>query len=142
MSSLLENSGLIEGAGLAILGGAGQETVVNHGRIVGDVDLGGGADTFIFGAGGVLSGDLTLGGGDDLVVIENGAGRTRVADFAAGAASGDVVDVSQFFTDFDDLLDASSQKGNNVLVALDNNDSLVLENVQLSSLNAGDFWFV
>jgi hypothetical protein len=89
MSSLLENFGLIKGAGLAVLGGAGQETVLNHGRIVGGVNLGDGADTFVFGAGGVLSGNLALGSGDDLVIIENGAGNTRIADFAAGAASGD-----------------------------------------------------
>ena len=37
MSSLLENSGLIKGAGVAILGGAGQETIVNHGLIVGGI---------------------------------------------------------------------------------------------------------
>ena len=142
MSSLLENSGLIKGAGLAILGGAGEETVINHGRIVGDVDLGGGADTFTFGAGGVLAGALILGGGDDLVVIENGAGKARIADLAAGAAGGDVVDVSAFFLDFDELLDSSSQKGSDVLIKLDNNDSLVLANVQLGALTAGDFWFV
>ena len=52
MSSTLENFGLIEGAAVAVLGGAGQETVINHGRIVGDVVLGDGADTFVFGKGG------------------------------------------------------------------------------------------
>jgi hypothetical protein len=40
LSSSLENFGLIKGAGVAVLGGAGEETVVNHGHIVGDVDLG------------------------------------------------------------------------------------------------------
>ena len=38
-SSTLENFGLIKGVAVAILGGEGQETVVNHGRIVGDVVL-------------------------------------------------------------------------------------------------------
>ena len=35
MSSTLENFGLIKGAGVAVLGGAGEENVINHGRIVG-----------------------------------------------------------------------------------------------------------
>ena len=104
MSSQLENFGLIRGAGTAVLGGAGQETVINYGRIVGDVVLGDGADTFVFGKGGTLAGDLFLGGGDDLVVIENGSGRTDIADFAAGASGGDVIDVSAFFLSFGELM--------------------------------------
>jgi len=142
MSSRLENAGLIKGAAIAILGGAGQETVINHGQIIGGVNLGGGSDTFVFGARGVLAGKLTLGAGDDLVVIENGAGKTRVADFVAGAASGDAIDVSPFFSDFGALTSASSQQGNNVVIVFDSNDRLILDNVQLSALNAGDFWFV
>jgi hypothetical protein len=39
LSCRLENFGLINGAGIAVLAGAGAETVVNHGRIVGDVVL-------------------------------------------------------------------------------------------------------
>jgi len=90
MSSRLDNFGLIKGAGVAVLGGAGEETMINHGRIVGDVVLGDGADTFVFGKGGNLAGDVFLGGGDDLVRIENGSGTSHIADFAAGAGSGDV----------------------------------------------------
>jgi hypothetical protein len=77
-----ENSGLIRSAGIAILGGAGQETVINHGRIVGDVVLGDGADSFVFGKGGALAGDLLLGDGDDIMLIENGAGKIGIADFS------------------------------------------------------------
>ena len=68
--------------------------MVNHGRIVGDVVLGDGDDTFVFGSGGTVAGDVFLGGGDDLVVIEDGSGTSRIADFAAGAAGGDLIDVS------------------------------------------------
>ena len=140
-SSRLENAGLIKGPGVAVLGGAGRESVVNHGRIAGDVMLGDGADTFVFGKGGTLAGALLLGGGDDLVVIENGAGTTRVADFAAGAASGDRIDVSAFFASFDQLKAHSSQSGGDVAIVLDSDDSLRLAGVQLSALNAGDFLF-
>jgi hypothetical protein len=140
-SSLLENFGLIKGANVAILGGVGQETVINHGTIVGDVDLGDGADTFVFGKGGALVGNLFLGGGHDLVRVENGSGTSRIADFAAGGPSGDVVDVSAFFSSFGDLEAHSQQSGNDVVITLDHNDHLVLAGVQLSALNAGDFLF-
>src|SRR5262249_59201975 len=64
---------------------------------MGNVQLGGGADTFVFGQGGTLAGNLFLGGGDDLVRVEHGSGTSRIADFVAGSTSGDVVDVSAFF---------------------------------------------
>ncbi len=54
-SARLENFGTIKGAGVAVLGGAGEETVINHGQIVGDVVLGEGADTFVFGKGGTVA---------------------------------------------------------------------------------------
>lgn len=140
-SSLLENFGLIQGADLAVLGGAGQEHVINFGHIDGDVDLGAGNDEFVAGNGGVLNGDLSIGDGDDLVLIENGSGATRIADFVAGDSSGDVVDVSAFFSSLAELIDASSQSDNDVEISLDQNDTLVLVGVQLSTLNADDFWF-
>ena len=140
-SSHLENFGLIKGAGVAVLGGDGHETVINHGRIVGDVDLGNGADTFVFGKGGSLSGDLRLGGGDDHVVVEDGSGKSRIADFVEGAGTDDEIDVSAFFTNFDDLKAHSHQNGSDVIIDLDRNDQLVLSNVQLLGLHADDFLF-
>jgi hypothetical protein len=139
VSSRLENSGLIKGAGAAVLGGAGQEMVINHGRIVGDVALGDGADTFVFGKGGTVAGDVFLGGGNDLVRIENGSGTSHIADFAAGAASGDVIDVSAFFSNFHEVQTHSRQIGHDVVITLDHNDQIVLANVHLNALNAGDF---
>jgi hypothetical protein len=140
MASQLENFGLITAPSVAVLGGAGEETVVNHGRIVGDVDLGGGDDLFVAGTGGTLAGDLVLGAGDDQVVIEDGSGTTRIADFVAGG--GDVIDVSEFFSSLGELQTQSHQQGSNVVITLDHNDRLVLEHVQLSALTAGDFLFV
>jgi hypothetical protein len=141
LSSQLENAGLVRGVDIAVLGGDGAESVINHGRIVGDVILGGGDDMFVFGRGGSLAGDLLLGSGDDLVVVENGSGTSRVDDFAAGAG-GDVIDVSDFFASFGALMAHSQQQGSNVVITLDHNDRLVLEHVSLGALNAGDFLFV
>ncbi|MBA4097326.1 MAG: hypothetical protein C0484_11240 [Rhodospirillum sp.] len=139
MAARLENYGLIKGAEIAVLGGAGDETVVNCGRIVGDVVLGDGVDTFACGKGGSLAGDLFLGGGDDIVLVADGSGILRIADFQAGAAGGDVVDLSAFFADFDDVMSHASQKGGDTVIALDRNDRLVLENTQLSTLDVSDF---
>jgi hypothetical protein len=114
----------------------------DDGQIVGDVDLGDGADTFVFGQGGTIAGDLVLGGGNDVVVIEDGAGRAEIADFAAGASGGDVIEISEFFANFGQLMSHNRQRGDDVVVTLDRNDTLVLNNVQLSALNNGDFVFV
>lgn len=141
MAVRLENRGLIKGADIAVLSGAGEETVVNHGRIVGDVVLDDGDDTYVGGKGGSLSGDLILGGGDDLVIVADGAGTLRIVDFAAGAGGGDVIDVSAFFSDFGDLLAHASQKNGNTVIALDGNDRVVLESTLLGTLDAGDFQF-
>lgn len=134
MSSSLANFGHIEGE---VLGGAGEETVINHGRIVGDVALGNGADTFVFGHGGSVSGDLFLGAGDDRVLIENGCGTAHVADFA----DGDRIDVSAFFARFEDLIARSTEQDGDVVIALDHNDQLVLANWQINGLQSGDFLF-
>jgi hypothetical protein len=140
-SARLDNFGRIEGV-VAVLGGDGDETVINHGRIVGDVNLGAGNDQFVAGKGGILTGDLILGGGDDHVLIENGSGTTRIAGFAAGESTEDEIDVSAFFSNLDDLKAESEQIGTDVIIALDHNDTLVLMDVQLSTLNVDDFWFV
>jgi hypothetical protein len=140
-SSRLENLGLIRGAAVAVLGGAGEETVVNRGRIVGDVVLGAGDDSFVFARHGQVVGDVFLGAGNDHVRVDNGAGRAAIADFTAGASSGDVVDVSAFFSSFGALKSHAVQHGADVVIRLDHNDILVLEHVQRSALTAGDFLF-
>src|SRR5262249_25293421 len=140
-SSTLENFGLIKGAAVAVLGGAGQETVINHGRIEGNVVLGDGADEFVFGKGGTLVGNLFIGGGNDLVVVENGCGTARITDFVAGGGSHDVVDVSAFFSSFANLVANSNDTSEGVAITLDPNDVLVLVGVSKSDLSTGDFSF-
>ena len=138
MSAQLENAGLVSAPDVAVLGGAGQETVINRGRIIGDVSLGGGDDTFVFGRGGSVRGEVRLGTGEDVVRVENGSGLSRVADFAAGDAN-DAIDVSGFFSSFDDVLENARQRGQDVIIKLDRNDTLVLKDVDLSTLTQSDF---
>jgi hypothetical protein len=137
LSSLVENWGLIEGLDVAISGGDGQESIINHGSIVGDVVLGAGADTFVFGKGGDLSGHLFLGEGNDLVSIEKGSGTSRIDDFTTGF---DVINVSAFYSNFDDLVAHSRQNGGDTIINLAQNDQLVL--IGVTALHPGDFSFV
>jgi hypothetical protein len=135
-SSQLENSGHITAPDVAVLGGAGQETVINRGTIIGDVSLGDGSDAYTFGRCGVVRGDVALGSGDDLVRVENDSGRSQVADFTVGD---DVADVSAFYSSFDQVRANARQRGSDVVIRLDANDTLVLKNVDLNDLTAIDF---
>jgi hypothetical protein len=138
MSSRLENSGIVKGASVAIQGGAGQETVVNHGQIIGNVSLGAGDDTFVFGKGGHVAGDVYLGSGNDHVVVENGSGVSHIADLSTG----DKVDVSAFFSNFSQLANHIAQHGDDVVVSLGHNDTLVLEHTQIANLNLQGMFLV
>jgi hypothetical protein len=138
LSSLVDNFGLIEGVDVAISGGAGQETVVNHGQIIGNVMLGAGDDTFVFGKGGQVVGDVYLGAGNDHVVVERGSGVSHIADLSAH----DTVDVSAFFSNFNQLANHIAQNGNDVVVSLDHNDTLVFEHTQLATLQLRDVFLV
>ena len=136
----LENEGLIRADQTAVLGGAGDETVINRGRIVGDVELNGGDDTYVAARGGELRGAVFSGGGDDTFVFHDGSGRTQVGDFEAGAGSTDTLDISAFgFDTFADVLAASSQVGSDVIISLDRNDQVVLNDLSLGALHENDF---
>jgi hypothetical protein len=138
--SRLENEGLIKAVQTAVLGGAGDDTVINSGEIIGDVRLGGGDDTYIAAKRGALLGAIFGGDGADSIVFHNGSGETRVGDFEAGAAVSDVLDVSAFcFDSFADVLDAAQQDGSDVVIGLDNNDRAVLSGVSLAALHENDF---
>jgi hypothetical protein len=138
--SRLENDGLIQAVQTAVLGGAGDETVINRGLIIGDVSLGSGDDTYVAARGGELRGVIFSGDGDDTFVFHDGSGRTQVADFEAGAGSGDVLDVSAFgFDSFADVTAATQQNGSDLVIELDRNDQIVLSGVSLGALHENDF---
>ena len=69
-SNRLVNGGELSGQLNAVLGGDGNETVVNRGAINGDVDLGGGNDLFK-GGGGSVDGDIRGRGGNDTLIGGN-----------------------------------------------------------------------
>lgn len=99
----ITNSGLIEARDSAITGSNLSDVVINSGRIVGDVALGGGNDTFN-GRGGTVSGVVYGGDGDDFYRIDDpgieiveasgvGTGRDTVASGADAFVLPDNIEV-------------------------------------------------
>jgi Ca2+-binding RTX toxin-like protein len=84
-------------------------------------------------------GDDTLTGGDgrDRFIFNRQGGDDTVTDFTDGE---DRLDVTNFnFASADDLLDQADQVGANVVFTLAAGVTVTLEDVQLSSLDQGDF---
>jgi Ca2+-binding RTX toxin-like protein len=69
-TSTIINSGVIDDAGVAIVGGMGADTIINSGRIRANVTMGNGEDNFID-KGGRVTGAIMGGSGDDLFVIKS-----------------------------------------------------------------------
>jgi Ca2+-binding RTX toxin-like protein len=67
-SGFVSNRGMIKGGGDAIQASDGDDKVVNSGTIKGDVELGGGEDTFVF-KGGKVTGEVSGGMEGDRYVI-------------------------------------------------------------------------
>jgi PEP-CTERM motif len=76
LSTTLENNGMIQADGIAVIGANGDETVINSGDITGDVLLGAGHDIFFIVDRGFVNG-MTDGGADDDMLIAN-IGTRRV----------------------------------------------------------------
>ena len=109
-----------------------------------------GNDTLLGGGGRDL---LTGGAGDDRLVggTENdrfnfapGSGADVIVDFAAGAASGDVIGLFGYgaaLNSFAEVIAASTQVGGAVVIDLGGGDTITLQSVALATLTAGDFVF-
>ncbi|MFN0194287.1 MAG: calcium-binding protein [Aestuariivirga sp.] len=68
----LRNTGTIQSGAIAVDCGAGNETIINGGTIVGDIVLGDGTDSYD-GRGGTLLGQVRGGLGDDTYIISDAA---------------------------------------------------------------------
>lgn len=125
-----------------LMGDRGDDFIRGRG---GNDDLQGdaGQDILIGGAGndklnGGSGNDSLRGGkGADTFVFEQGGDIDRVRDFTDGS---DMIDLQDFnFATAADVLANASQKGNKVVIELNDNDTIILNNVSLSDLDAGDF---
>ena len=81
----------------------------------------------------------SLGGADDFFV-EDGDGDDTILGFETGITGGDSIGIWLFgFSDFNDLLNSTSQNGSDVFIQMDVNDSLTLANLQVNDLYWDDF---
>jgi hypothetical protein len=77
------------------------------------------------------------------VSAASGFGRDVITDFSAGAAIGDVLELSlgtQFDT-FAKVISRTTQVGTDTVITIDANNSITLQNLQMSTLVANDFRF-
>ncbi len=103
-----------------------------------DLLLGTSADDVIDGLGGddILEG----GAGDDTFVFDFASGSDRVGDFAAGAASPDVLDLrGRGFVNSADVLASATPDGGDVVIDLGGGDEVRLVGIELSELHSDDF---
>jgi Ca2+-binding RTX toxin-like protein len=86
-------------------------------------------------------GNDTLSGssGSDTFIFRAGFGKDVITDFAAG--SDHVNFSSTLFSSFADVTAHAQQVGSNVVITYDADDTVTLNNVTLSSLQASDFLF-
>ncbi len=87
---------------------------------------------------------LTGGNGDDVFVFGTGSGRDTITDFTAGAGAGDTIlfNSSTGLTSYREVLANAADDGTSTTITIDAENSVVLQNVVVSDLNADDFPFV
>ena len=129
----IDDNAIIENA----ISGDGNDTLI--GNDAANLLSGGrGNDILIGGAG-----DDTLDGGtgSDLFIVGAGEGNDVIDGFVAGAASNDVIDLTGLSSvnSFAQLQALGSDNGTDTTFEFSIDDSLVIRNVTLTSLNAEDF---
>ena len=116
----------------------GGNTDVLYGFAGDDVLNGGGGNDILSGG----KGDdlLTGGGGDDRFLFSYGDGNDIVTDFVAGNGSNDTIVLHDYgIANFAAL--QMAQVGADTVITFDTYNHIVLQNVTMSALNAGDFVF-
>ncbi|MFM5884677.1 MAG: M10 family metallopeptidase C-terminal domain-containing protein [Novosphingobium sp.] len=109
---------------------------VMTGNAIGNYLLGGGGNDTLNGKGGndVLFGEA----GADTFVFESGSGQDIIGDFAHGS---DHIRLIGGYTTFAQVQNSFHQNGNDGAIDLGGGNFIVLQGVQLSTLNAADFIF-
>jgi Ca2+-binding RTX toxin-like protein len=85
---------------------------------------------------------LTGGDGNDTFVFNRVLGHDTITDFDATGSNHDIIQLHGAFANFDDLLAHAEDRGHDVVIHIDNHNSITLQGVRLGSLDAGDFAFV
>jgi serralysin len=86
---------------------------------------------------------LTGGAGSDLFIVNQNFGVDVIKDFTAGAGTEDAIYFSRaLFSSFQQVLNNSAQVGADTWIGDGFGNTVVLQNVGLSSLHADDFGFI
>lgn len=79
----------------------------------------------------------------DIFVFRTDTGHDVITDFVAGATSDDTIRIEGFnITNFAEIMDLAEQNGDDTIITFDADNSITLEEVQLTALHADDFQFV
>jgi Ca2+-binding RTX toxin-like protein len=91
-------------------------------------------------AGGAGNDTLFGAAGNDTFVFRAGLGQDTITDFTPGQ---DILDIGDgIFADATAALAAATASGNDTLITIDTNNSILLQNVTLANLHASDFHVV
>lgn len=85
---------------------------------------------------------FTGGGGNDTFIFANAIGHDRITDFDANGRDHDTLELHGYFQNFDELREHAQNRGNDVVITLDDHNSITLEGVHLNQLHDYDFHFV
>ena len=99
-----------------------------------------GNDTFFGDAG---TDAISTGAGNDIIVFKPNFGMDTITDFQVGAGSADVLEFdSSLFADFEAVLAAAAQVGNDTVITYDADNAVTLKNVGLAILHEDDVRFL
>ena len=84
---------------------------------------------------------FTGGNGVDTFVFDRFIGNDTITDFRANGSNHDIIQFRGVFDDFNDLMAHAERSGHDVVIHIDDHNSITLQGVQLGSLDAGDFLF-
>jgi Ca2+-binding RTX toxin-like protein len=84
---------------------------------------------------------FTGGAGNDTFVFNRTMGHDTITDFDATGSNHDILQLHGAFANFDELLAHAETRGHDVVIRIDDHNSITLQGVRLSNLDAGDFVF-
>ncbi|MBY3363411.1 M10 family metallopeptidase C-terminal domain-containing protein [Rhizobium laguerreae] len=119
---------------------AGTGPFAGTGNALNNVIVGGSGSNTL--TGGTGNDTLTGGAAADVFVYLLNWGHDTITNFVATGAAHDTIRIDHnIFADWESLFAASSQYGNDTIVTADIDNTIVLRNVALTSLDSGDFLF-
>ncbi|MBY3145126.1 calcium-binding protein, partial [Rhizobium laguerreae] len=111
-----------------------------EGNALNNVIVGGSGSNAL--TGGAGNDTLTGGAAADVFIYSLNWGHDTITNFVATGSAHDTIRIDHsIFADWESLFAASSQYGNDTIVTADIDNTVVLRNVALTSLDSGDFFF-